>query len=381
MWAFIHKFKTGNWIKAFVGFAAIIVMADSFVLTSFAESDLMLQAAVKSERATTSLLLDVDNTGARLVAVGERGHIVYSEDHGETWIQADVPVSVTLTAVFFPSPLNGWAVGHEGVVLHTADGGKSWVKQLNGFQANELDVTLYQKLVAEKEAEFSQAQEEMKKTLGMELEDLRFQLEDLQSEVEQGAWKPFLDVWFENDLSGFVVGAFGYIFQTADGGKTWQSIRNRIQNPDTYHLKCIARASDALIIAGEVGILYRSEDSGRSWHALESPTEKSFFGLTASAHAIAAVSFKGTVYLSKDLGDSWQPLETDIQSTLSDGTVLSDGSIAIVSYGGDLLRIQNRDLRISVQKLKSQGLMSVAETEDGSLIAVGMPGVHRIQMK
>jgi photosystem II stability/assembly factor-like uncharacterized protein len=381
MWTFIYRFKTGNWVKAFVGFTAIIAMAGSFAFPCYAGSDLMLQPAVKTERATTSLLLDVANAGARLVAVGDRGHIVYSEDHGKSWMQADTPVSVTLTAVYFPSPQKGWAVGHEGVVLHTADGGKSWTKQLDGFQANDLDVTLYQTLVKEKEAEFEKATEELKETLGQELEDLRYQMEDLQFEKKQGAWKPFLDVWFEDDQSGFVVGAFGYIFQTADGGKTWQSIRNRIHNPDSYHLKCIARTDGALIIAGEVGILYRSMDGGQSFHSLKSPCDKSFFGLTASAHAIVAVSFKGCAYLSGDLGESWQLLKTGIRTTLADGTVLADGSIAIVSYGGNLLRVQNSDTKISVQKLKCRGMVSVAETEDGSLVAVGMPGVYRTQVK
>ncbi|MBW2368135.1 MAG: photosystem I reaction center subunit IV [Deltaproteobacteria bacterium] len=381
MWLFFSKIMTGNPLKSIICFTAMIALATSFAMPSYAGGDLMLQPAVKSERATTSLLLDVANAGSRLVSVGERGHIVYSEDHGKSWIQADVPVSVTLTAVYFPNPEKGWAVGHEGVVLHTANGGKNWVKQLDGFQANELDVSLYTGLVKDKETVLEKAPEEMKETIGQELEDLRYQLEDLQFEMEQGAWKPFLDVWFENNQRGFVVGAFGYIFQTTDGGKTWQSIRNRIDNPDTYHLKCIARTDGALIVAGEVGILYRSMDRGQSWQALASPTDKSFFGLTASAHVIAAVSFKGTVYLSKDLGESWQLLKTDIRSTLAEGTVLSDGSIAIVSYGGELLRIQNGDIRISVQNLKCRGLVSVAEAEDGALVAVGMPGVHRTHMK
>jgi photosystem II stability/assembly factor-like uncharacterized protein len=381
MWAFSYGFRTGKWVKAFVGFTAIIAMAGSFALPCYAGGDFLLQPATKTERASSSLLLGVANTGTRLVAVGERGHIVYSEDHGKSWIQADVPVSVTLTAVCFPSPQKGWAVGHEGVVLYTADGGKSWTKQLDGFQANDLDVTLYQNLVKEKDVEFNQAPEALKEAIGEKLEDLRLQLEDLQHEKEQGAWKPFLDIWFENDQSGFVVGAFGYIFQTSDGGRTWQSIRNRIHNPDNYHLKCIARAGDALFIAGEAGILCRSTDSARSWHSLASPCDQSFFGLAGSAHAIVAVSFKGAAYLSGDLGESWQSLKTGIQSTLAGGTALSDGSIVIVSYGGNLLRVQNSDPKISVQNVKSRGLVAVAETEDGSLVVVGMPGVYRIKME
>ena len=39
----------------------------------------------------------------RIVVVGEQGHILYSDDECEGWIQAKVPVSVTLTAVCFPT--------------------------------------------------------------------------------------------------------------------------------------------------------------------------------------------------------------------------------------------------------------------------------------
>jgi photosystem II stability/assembly factor-like uncharacterized protein len=378
MGTFNYRSKTGNWVKAFVGFTAIIAMAASFALPSYAGSDLMLQPAIKSERATTSPLLDVANTGTRLVAVGDRGHIVYSEDHGRSWIQADVPVSVTLTGVYFQSPQKGWAVGHEGIVLHTLDGGKTWVKQLDGFQANELDVVLYKDLVKKKEAELEKAPEELKEAIGQELEDLRYQLEDLQLEVEQGAWKPFLDLYFMDENQGLVVGSFGYVFYTADGGKTWQSIRNRIHNPDYYHLKCIARTGDALIVAGEVGILYRSMDNGQSWQSLESPSEASFFGLTASDGMIVATSFKGCAYLSRDLGESWTRLKTGIKSTLADGTMYSDGVIIIVSYGGDLLIIHG-NTKISVQKVKYRGLASTAEMEDGNLVVVGMSGAHIIQ--
>ncbi|MBI5441414.1 MAG: glycosyl hydrolase, partial [Deltaproteobacteria bacterium] len=84
-----------------------------------AVNDLLLLPAVRSDRAASSMLLGVARAGARLVAVGEWGHILTSDDNGVTWAQASVPTSVTLTAADFPTPAKGWAVGHDGVVLHT----------------------------------------------------------------------------------------------------------------------------------------------------------------------------------------------------------------------------------------------------------------------
>src|SRR2546425_141526 len=78
--------------------------------------------AQASPLASKSLLQGVARAGPRLVAVGQRGHILYSTDSGATWQQAKVPVSSDLTSVFFVNDLKGWAVGHDGVILNSADG-------------------------------------------------------------------------------------------------------------------------------------------------------------------------------------------------------------------------------------------------------------------
>ena len=82
--------------------------------------------ASKSERMLMSPMSAVTHVGNRTIAVGSRGHIAVSEDGGNTWRQAAVPVSSDLVAVSFPSEQHGWAVGHGGVVLHSHDGGETW---------------------------------------------------------------------------------------------------------------------------------------------------------------------------------------------------------------------------------------------------------------
>lgn len=56
--------------------------------------------AIESAKAAKSLMIDVVHAGKRLVAVGDRGHILYSDDQGATWTQAKVPTRQLLTAVF-----------------------------------------------------------------------------------------------------------------------------------------------------------------------------------------------------------------------------------------------------------------------------------------
>ena len=85
--------------------------------------------AIESPKAVHSLLLDVVNTGERLVAVGDRGHILYSNDQGQSWQQAKVPTRQMLTSLFFVDAQHGWVVGHDAQILATSDGGLTWTKQ------------------------------------------------------------------------------------------------------------------------------------------------------------------------------------------------------------------------------------------------------------
>jgi photosystem II stability/assembly factor-like uncharacterized protein len=114
-----------------------------------ARYDVLELPAVPSELASTSLIFTVRKFGDRYFAVGHRGHILYSDDGGDSWSQAEVPVRSTLLDIHFPTPESGWAVGHEGVILHSADGGKTWAKQYDGLRYGEEGLAFYQNLVEE----------------------------------------------------------------------------------------------------------------------------------------------------------------------------------------------------------------------------------------
>src|SRR5688572_31283560 len=94
--------------------------------------DVLDTPAQKSALAPRTLLTGLARAGERVVAVGQRGHALFSDDAGKSWQQAEVPVSSDLVAVQFPTATAGWAVGHDGVVLHSADAGKTWARQLDG---------------------------------------------------------------------------------------------------------------------------------------------------------------------------------------------------------------------------------------------------------
>ena len=104
--------------------------------------------AVKSPLAPRALVNGLARADARIVAVGQRGHVLLSDDQGKTWRQAEVPVSSDLVAVAFPTATQGWAVGHDGVVLRSADAGATWTRVLDGNQLGAAMVEHYKREAA-----------------------------------------------------------------------------------------------------------------------------------------------------------------------------------------------------------------------------------------
>ncbi len=363
---------------------AWLLLASMWIaLPSYAANDLLELPAKLSEKAASSMLLDIVNTGTRLVAVGEWGHILYSDDNGHHWDQASVPTSLTLTAVHFATPLKGWAVGHDGIVLHTNDGGKTWLKQLDGFKGNELNLAHTKTLVADKEAELSGAPEADRDGLATELDDLQYELENLESAVKDRiCCEPLMDVWFKNDREGFVIGAYGQFYHTTDGGESWTPWWDRIDNPDGFHLNAIAQAKGALFIAGEAGTLYRSTDGGEHFTALESPYEGSFFGVVASPDQsyVFAFGLGGNAAYSNDLGQTWKHIQTKAGAALAGGVVRSDGSVLLVSYSGVLLSGSGKTGTFTTRRI-GKGWTGVTEAGNGQVVLVGIGGVHRPEIK
>ena len=89
--------------RALVAFACLALAGSmtARTLTQEGAAPAQLEFSVKAPLATRSLLLDGVSVDGLMVAVGERGHILISENQGQSWRQANVPTRATLTGVFF----------------------------------------------------------------------------------------------------------------------------------------------------------------------------------------------------------------------------------------------------------------------------------------
>ncbi len=345
---------------------------------AFALADIIETPARLTDLAPENLLTDVTRAGERIVAVGERGHIIYSDDEGKTWTQGEVPVSVTLTGIDFGSDTHGWAVGHSGVVLKTTDAGATWELQLDGTRALELAIESREEQIAAMEERIEEAPEEEKSDLEWALDDLFFALENLQADLDIGPVNPLLDVWFENEQRGFVVGAYGMFLRTVDGGETWRDWAPRIDNRQNFHLNGITRITGgAIVLVGEAGQIHVSVDGGETFERRESPYDGSLFGVigTGQVNEILAFGLRGNMLFSTDLGKSWRMVPNSAGATLNDGVVAEDGRITLVGNGGAVL-LSTNGAETFREHFRSdrEGVMSVVPISGTDLLIVGEGG-------
>src|SRR3989442_9501349 len=123
------------------------------------------------------------------------------------------------------------------------------------------------------------------------------QLALAQQLVDDGPNKPLLALHFFDGKRGIVVGAYGLIFATVDGGTTWQSWLDRVDNPNGLHFYAIGADGDTVYLAGEQGLFARSADGGKSFARLATPYRGTYFALAAWPEGdLVLAGLRGNVY-------------------------------------------------------------------------------------
>jgi len=300
-------------------------------------------AAEHARLAAHGLLVAIAQAGARLVAVGDRGVVVYSDDGGRTWTQADtVPTQALLTGVCFFDASRGVAVGHDLTILTTGDAGRTWQR-------------VHQ---------------------------------------DENAPGPLLDVWCGAGGQAIAVGAYSAYLASSDAGASWQAQPFRPALPPAaaraageaaaggFHLNRIAGAGGTrLYIAAEAGHLYRSDDSGASWRQLPSPYEGSFFGLLPlPGEALLAFGLRGNLFRSPDGGATWVRLDSSTPAMLDGGTMLPGGTVALVGLSGVVLFSRDGGRSFALEQQADHSGLAAAAAAGEALVTVGEDGARRVAL-
>jgi photosystem II stability/assembly factor-like uncharacterized protein len=304
--------------------------------------------------AERSVLLGAAQAGARMVAVGERGIVVVSDDGGKRWAQSQTPVSVTLTAVRFADAERGFAVGHGGTVLASTDGGRTWTRKLDGRR------------IAEFELQAAKAGTDPAR------------LKSAQRFVADGPDKPLLDLLVFDAQHVLVVGAYGIALETRDGGTSWTPWRARLDNPKELHLYAVRKRGERIVIAGEQGLLLQSNDAGATFKRIATPYQGSFFTAELPADAETVVAgLRGNAWRSVDNGANWSQLASPIPVSITSSAARADGSLVFANQAGLLLAIEGGALK-PLPAAPLPPLSGLLATGDGHIVALSIRGVHLV---
>jgi photosystem II stability/assembly factor-like uncharacterized protein len=337
--------------------AALFAAMPTASLAQLNEKVLPQTGPLSKQTISRLALTDVARAGGRIIAVGDRGYIVYSDSNGENWERAKTPANVPmLTAVSFADTDTVWAVGHDSTILKSANKGGEWTQSYS-------------------------------------------------SPKDQ---RPLMDIMFSDANTGFAVGAYGAFYETVDGGKTWSSrkvIPAAPKAPPTAakedkggrgkadaladddagksgdedkHLNAIVKLGDGrLLIVGEAGTMLLSLDAGKSWARVPSPYRGSFFGaVSADDGSVVIFGLRGNIYRSNDASlSSWTQVNANTKASIMGATKLDNGAVVLSGLSGTLLI--SRDNGKSFTPMKTDTTKALAAPTRGgsnSILVVGESG-------
>lgn len=297
-------------------------------------------------------------SGSRIVAAGELGHILIADSPDGPWREARIEPNrgSTFTRAAFVDERTAIAVGHDGWIVRSEDGGETW-----------------------KEVAF----------------------DEQRPDPLLGLAGPF-----EGRLYAF--GAFGLFTTSTDAGRSWQAAPLVIEgeeqaaaepdpNEDPFanfgradsvadrHFNALVQLTDGtLLLAGERGALLQSRDQGASWRALDSIYAGTFFGALALAdNRVLVFGMRGNVFLGADGGKTWTRSETPVTVSLFSGAQLPGGEIVLVGDNNSVLVSKDGGAVFTVASQAEHrglaaGLAEVLPLPDGGLLAAGDAGIIRV---
>jgi len=280
--------------------------------------------------ALKATMLGATQAGQRIVAVGDHGVVLLSDDQGKTFRQAKVvPTRATQNAVSFVDDKEGWAVGHLGVVLHTVDGGETWTMQRD----------------------------------------------DLSSD------RPLFTVWFKDSKLGFAGGLWGLLLKTTNGGNSWEEVKLPVapdrKKADKNLFALFSNKKGDLFIAAERGTVFKSKDGGQTWKEIVTGNPGTLWtGVALKSGTLIVAGLRGRILRSEDGGEHWSEVDSGTKSSLTGITESIDGRILAVGLDGVSLQSANDGRSFSLSSRPDRMALTavVSSTQQGEPVVFSENG-------
>ncbi|MFQ5478067.1 MAG: YCF48-related protein [Candidatus Binatia bacterium] len=310
-------------------------------------------------------VLDAD----RAIIVGYGGKILFTENFGSTWELIDSGTHATLYSIGFADDKHGWITGQEGTILRTEDGGSTWTKQNPGvFMTEECRDPGKREAIRVECREEKEAAAEILRSLKSSSRDPdRFSEERIREECGQKVREECPEAYlFAMDIidadSAVAIGDRSVFIRTDDAGKTWNIVTLKASNtnvdsnwaivfedPVLYDVEFLD--SNIGYVVGEFGKIYHTRNGGKTWlEQQETMMDDTVFDVMdlptlfdvefADRKTGIVVGLDGRIAVTNDGGKDWDFVPNNVSEYIDpfySATILPDGKRWVVGSSGQVV--------------------------------------------
>ena len=280
-------------------------------------------------------LLAIDGSeGGKNVAVGKWGLILVTNNRGKSWERRPTDTTKALSAISMTDDKHAFAVGSGGTVLSTQDGGATWRSQASGSKDQLLGVHALSSTHAYVVGAFGTLLSTTDGGTIWTRHEIKW--DQLIGKIinESGYIEPNLNaIYFSSPTKGWIVGEFGLVLHTEDGGRTWTAQRSGSDLPQLYSVKFIDDQRGWA--SGQAGSLIRTTDGGKRWTTVEIDSKRDLYNVSVDGQRLIIVG-DGIAFGSDDTGSSWKEIRLNSEDRWLAGVLVKDRAALAVGPGGTI---------------------------------------------
>jgi photosystem II stability/assembly factor-like uncharacterized protein len=262
-------------------------------------------------------------------AVGELGRIFHTTDGGETWYRQDAGTKRPFLAVACVDARTAWIAGKEGIVYGTTDGGRTWTPATTGSTRHVFTLAFPTRERGHGAGDFGTMIHTEDAGTTWTVQQVPPEVTLPESAFDAGVDPGDVNLYalsFADPDHGWVVGEFGTILATADGGRSWRQQRTPVES--SLFGVHFADASRGWAVGIDAVILHTT-DGGATWRAQAAPlAQRSFYDVFVAGRQGWIVGDAGTMLRSGDGGETWavEPLPIELAAQWIRSVWLTDAA-------------------------------------------------------
>ncbi len=313
--------------------SAFVVITYLLSTLSCKKSEQQWKDLVRVETKTSANFYSVVQSGNNVIVVGgkqfESAEMLISHDGGNSWdYKMFNEVGKTMYDVCISPDGTIYALGYESKMLISKDNGYNWQFHQPGLWTNCKAVCYPQNNMGFTVSDIAQRNSEIYAL------DTNVQLQS------KAAYSFGLNDIEINGTTGYAAG-YGVVLKTIDGGNTWNYLDIKNDNFTAIDYK----NKDNIWVCGSGGSVFHTADGGSSWDNLRNGN-----ALTKKKYQLRDIYFlndtegwcvgdNGVIIHTNDGGKNWKEYESQTSEDLRCIYLLADGKLLVCGDNGTILKL------------------------------------------